>query len=58
MVIERLVILKKNQNSSFQENVTASSLTVWRNVPTLQTAHGNILIFCQMVLLPNINFMM
>ena len=26
------------------------------NVPTLQTAHGNFFILCQMVLLPNINF--
>ena len=28
-----------------------------RNVPSLQTGHGNFLILCQMVLLPNINFL-
>ena len=27
------------------------------NVLTLQTAHGNFLMLCQMVLLPNINFL-
>ena len=27
------------------------------NVFTLQTAHGNFLMLCQMVLLPNINFL-
>ena len=30
-------------------------MSIWANVLTLQTAHGNFLIFCQMVLHPNIN---
>ena len=32
-------------------------MSIWGNVFTLQTAHGNFLILCQMVLLPNINFL-
>ena len=41
---------------SFQAK-NVSSLSTWGNVLTLQTAHGNFLILCQMVLLPNINFL-
>ena len=32
-------------------------LSIWGNVLMLQNAHGNFLILCQMVLLPNINFL-
>ena len=39
----------------FQEKV--SSLSMFRNVLTLQTAQGNFLMLCQMILLPNINFL-
>ena len=42
---------------SFQEKKNASSLSTWRNVLTLQTPHRNFLMLCQMVLLPNINFL-
>ena len=41
---------------NFQEK-TVSSFSIWGNVLTLQTAHGNFLILCQMVLHPNINFL-
>ena len=34
-----------------------SSLSMFVNVLTLQTAHGNFLKLCQMVFLPNINFL-
>ena len=30
---------------------------IWGNVLTLQIAHGNFLILCQMVLLPKIDFL-
>ena len=42
--------------SSFQEK-NVSSLSICGNVFTLQTAHGNFLMFCELVLLPNINFL-
>ena len=41
---------------SFQEK-NVSSLRIWRNALTIQTAHGNFLILCQMILHPNINFL-
>ena len=41
---------------SFHEK-NVSSLRIWANALTLQTAHGNFLILCQMVLHPNINFL-
>ena len=56
---EKVTILK-NQTTlmcSFQEEKNASSLSTWRNVLTLQTPHRNFLMLCQMVLLPNINFL-
>ena len=34
-----------------------SSLSMFGNVLTLQTAHGNFLMLCPMVLLPNINLL-
>ena len=34
-----------------------SSLSIWGNVLTLQTAHRNVLIFCQIVSHSNINFL-
>ena len=40
---------------SLQEK-NVSSLSILGNVLTLQTAHGNFLVLCQMVLHPNINF--
>ena len=40
---------------SFQEK-NVSSLSIWGNVLTLQTAHGNFIILCHMFLHPNINF--
>ena len=42
--------------SSFQEK-NVSFLSICGNVFTLQTAHGNFLMFCELVLLPNINFL-
>ena len=33
------------------------SLSMFGNIYTLQTAHGSFLMICQMVLLPNINFL-
>ena len=30
---------------------------IWGNVLTLQIAHGNFLVLCQMVLLPNVDFL-
>ena len=41
---------------SFQER-SVSSLPIWGNVLTLQTAHRNFLILCDIVLHPNINFL-
>ena len=41
---------------NFQEK-NISSLFIRGNVFTFQIAHGNLLIFCQMVLHPNINFL-
>ena len=41
---------------SFQER-NVSSLSIWGNVLTLQTAHRNFLILCDIVLHPNINFL-
>ena len=41
---------------NFQEK-NISSLSIRGNALTLETAHGNLLILCQMVLLPNINFL-
>ena len=41
---------------SFQEK-NVSSLRIWGNALTIQTAHGNFLTLCQMVLHPNINFL-
>ena len=34
-----------------------SSLSIWGNVLPLQAAHGDFLILCQMVLHPNITFL-
>ena len=42
---------------SFQEKKNVSSLSICGNVITLQTAYGNFLMLCQMVLLPNIDFL-
>ena len=39
------------------EKKKVSSLSIFGNVLALQTAHGNFLMLCQMVLLPNINFL-
>ena len=39
------------------ENNKVSSLPIFKNVLTFQTSHGNFLMLCQMVLLPNINFL-
>ena len=50
---------KKNRTipmCSFKKK-NVSSLPMFGSVFTLQTAHGNILMLCQMVLLPNINFL-
>ena len=41
----------------FFEEKDGSSLSIWGNFLTLQTAHGNFLIFYQMVLLSNIYFL-
>ena len=41
---------------SFEKKIF-SSFSMFGNVLTLQTAHGNFLKLCQMVLLPNINFL-
>ena len=41
---------------SFEKN-KVSSLSIFKNVLTLQTSHGNFLMLCQMVLIPNINFL-
>ena len=41
----------------FSSKINVSSLSIWGNVPTLQTAaHGNFLMHWQMVLLPNLKF--
>ena len=39
------------------EKKKVSSLSMFGNVLTLQTTHGDFLMLCQMVLLPNINFL-
>ena len=41
---------------SFQEK-NVSSLLMWGNVLPLQTAPENFLIYCQILLHPNINFL-
>ena len=41
-------------NMRFSRKNDVSSLSIWESVPTRQTAHGNFLIICQMVLLPNV----
>ena len=41
---------------SFEKKIF-SSFSMFGNVLTLQTAHGNFLKLCQMVFLPNINFL-
>ena len=48
--IYQCAVSKKKKN-------VVSSLSIWGNDPTLQTALGNFLILCQMGLLPNINFL-
>ena len=44
--------------SSFQEKMTLFFCPYEEmSLPTLQTAHGNFQLHCQMVLLPNIHFL-
>ena len=44
-------------NVQFLTKNDNSSLSIWGNVPTHHTVHGNFLIISQMVLRPNINFL-
>ena len=49
---------KKSDHINLQFSTkNVSSLSIRGNDLTLQSAHGNFFIFCQMVLLPNINFL-
>ena len=45
------------QCAAFKKKMLFLLFSTWGNVATLQTTHGNILILCQMGLLPDINFL-
>ena len=66
VIFNFLVSWKSNYQTKFQTTYQCAAFkkkmlfllfSTWGNVATLQTTHGNILILCQMGLLPDINFL-